>query len=136
MIGSRVKAKVVKNKVAPPFRTAEFDLMFTASEYGISKTGCLLDLGVDAAPGTPTGTDPVIRKMGTFYSYGELRLGQGRERSKAFMREHPEVATEIEQKIRGQFGVPTAEQLTSASSDEASPIAKPAPRKRGRARSA
>ena len=136
VIGSRVKAKVVKNKVAPPFRTAEFDLMFTTSEYGISKTGCLLDLGIDIAPGIPAGTDPVIRKTGTFYSYGDTRLGQGRERSKAFMREHPEIAEEIEQKIREQFGVQTAAELTSASADASKPIEKPAPRKRGRARSA
>ena len=136
VIGSRVKAKVVKNKVAPPFRTAEFDLMFTTSEYGISKTGCLLDLGIDIAPGIPAGTDPVIRKTGTFYSYGDTRLGQGRERSKAFMREHPEIAEEIEQKIREQFGVQTAAELTSASADASKPIEKPTPRKRGRARSA
>ena len=87
VIGTRVKAKVVKNKVAPPFRTAEFDMMFTEAEHGISKSGCLLDLGIEAAPNS--GADPIIRKLGTFYSFGDLRLGQGRERSKAFLRENP-----------------------------------------------
>ena len=130
VIGSRVKAKVVKNKVAPPFRTAEFDLMFTSEEYGISGVGCLLDLGVEAAPGTDH--DPVIRKMGTFYNFGETRLGQGRERSKAFLRQNPEIAGEIEALIREQRGVPAAIDLTTAESDETAPIEKPAPRKRGR----
>ena len=130
VIGSRVKAKVVKNKVAPPFRTAEFDLMFTSEEYGISGVGCLLDLGVEAAPGTDN--DPVIRKMGTFYNFGETRLGQGRERSKAFLRQNPEIAGEIEALIREQRGVPAAIDLTTAESDETAPIEKPAPRKRGR----
>ena len=130
VIGSRVKAKVVKNKVAPPFRTAEFDLMFTSEEYGISGVGCLLDLGVEAAPGTDH--DPVIRKMGTFYNFGETRLGQGRERSKAFLRGNPEIAGEIEALIREQRGVPAAIDLTTAESDETAPIEKPAPRKRGR----
>ena len=135
VIGSRVKAKVVKNKVAPPFRTAEFDLMFTAAEYGISKTGCLIDLGVEQSPGTPTGTPSVIRKQGTFYSYGETRLGQGRERTKAFLREHSEVAEEIEARIREERGLPQAPELMpAAGAPDATPIAKPPPKKKGRAR--
>ena len=129
MIGSRVKAKIVKNKVAPPFRTAEFDLMFTSDEYGISGPGCLLDLGTEPAA---QGVDPVIRKMGTFYNFGDTRLGQGRERSKAFLREHPDLAGEIEALIREQRGVPAAIDLTVAANDETTPIEKPAPRKRGR----
>ena len=132
VIGSRVKAKIVKNKVAPPFRTAEFDLMFTDAEYGISKTGSLIDLGIETAPGAEVGTDPVIKKMGTFYSYGDTRLGQGRERTKAFLREHPEMAAEIDARIREQWGVRAAQDLTPADSD-LEPIAKPPPRKRGRA---
>ena len=135
VIGSRVKAKVVKNKVAPPFRTAEFDLMFTAAEYGISKTGCLIDLGTEQSPGTPTGTPSVIKKQGTFYSYGDTRLGQGRERTKAFLREHLEVAEEIEARIRDERGLPQAPQLMPAEgAPDASPIAKPPPKKKGRAR--
>ena len=134
VIGSRVKAKIVKNKVAPPFRTAEFDLMFTSDEYGISKAGCLLDLGVEPPE---AGADPVVRKMGTFYNFGETRLGQGRERSKAFLRENPETASEIEALIREQRGVPAAIDLTTNEDEEVEPIEKPAPRKRGRqARSA
>ena len=134
VIGSRVKAKVVKNKVAPPFRTAEFDLMFTASEYGISKTGCLLDLGTEQSPGTPTGTPSVIKKQGTFYSYGETRLGQGRERTKAFLREQSEIAEEIESRIREERGLPNAKSLMPIEGSAASPIAKPPPKKKGRAR--
>ena len=130
VIGTRVKAKVVKNKVAPPFRTAEFDMMFTEAEHGISKSGCLLDLGIEAAPNS--GADPIIRKLGTFYSFGDLRLGQGRERSKAFLRENPDIAEEIEDLIREERGLPTIIDLSAASSGD-SPIAKPPPRaKKGR----
>ena len=130
VIGTRVKAKVVKNKVAPPFRTAEFDMMFTEAEHGISKAGCLIDLGIEAAPNS--GADPIIRKLGTFYSFGDLRLGQGRERSKAFLRENPDIAEEIEDLIREERGLPTIIDLAAASSGD-SPIAKPPPRaKKGR----
>ena len=135
VIGSRVKAKVVKNKVAPPFRTAEFDLMFTANEHGISKTGCLIDLGIEPPPGVAAGTPSVIKKQGTFYSYGDTRLGQGRERTKAFLREHPEIAEEIESRIREERGLPTAASLMAEEgAPAASPIAKPPPKKKGRAR--
>lgn len=135
VIGSRVKAKVVKNKVAPPFRTAEFDLMFTANEHGISKTGCLIDLGIEPPPGVAAGTPSVIKKQGTFYSYGDTRLGQGRERTKAFLRDHPEIAEEIESRIREERGLPTAASLMAEEgAPAASPIAKPPPKKKGRAR--
>jgi len=87
-IGNRVKAKVVKNKVAPPFRTAEFDIMFA---HGISKEGNLIDLGVELE---------LIKKAGAFFSYGDVRLGQGRENSKQYHGQNPELAKEIEQKIR------------------------------------
>ena len=130
VIGTRVKAKVVKNKVAPPFRTAEFDMMFTEAEHGISKSGCLLDLGIEAAPNS--GADPIIRKLGTFYSFGDLRLGQGRERSKAFLRENPDIAEEIEDLIREERGLPATIDLSATGSGD-SPIAKPPPRaKKGR----
>jgi len=87
-VGSRVRAKVVKNKVAPPFRTAEFDIMF---KHGISKEGNLLDLGIELG---------LISKAGSFFSYGDTRLGQGRESAKHYLEENPELAQEIEEKIR------------------------------------
>jgi recombination protein RecA len=92
VIGSRVRAKVVKNKVAAPFRVAEFDIMFTGKDKGISREGDLLDLAVDMG---------IVKKMGAFFSYGELRLGQGRENAKEFLRENSDLAHEIELKIRG-----------------------------------
>ena len=89
IIGSRVRVRVVKNKVAPPFKTAEFDIMH---DVGISREGDLLDLGVDME---------VIEKRGSYYYYGEdLRLAQGRENAKDFLIENPDIATEIEQEIR------------------------------------
>jgi recombination protein RecA len=92
-IGNRTRAKVVKNKVAPPFRDAEFDIIYGE---GISREGSLLDVG-DA-----TG---VITKSGTWYSYGDLRLGQGKENSRMFLKSNPELATEIEAKIREAVGL-------------------------------
>lgn len=88
IIGTRVRAKIVKNKVAAPFRTAEFDIMFNK---GISKEGDLVDLGTELG---------VIKKMGNFFSYGEIRLGQGRENTKNYLVQHPELASEIEHKIK------------------------------------
>ena len=93
IIGSRVKARIVKNKIAAPFRVAEFDIMFNR---GISKVGDLLDLGVDRG---------IVKKSGAFYSLGETRLGQGRENSKEFLIEHPEVAQSIESQLRGHSPV-------------------------------
>jgi recombination protein RecA len=90
VIGNRVRAKVVKNKVAPPFQAAEFEIMFNE---GISKEGDLLDLGV---------AQGVVNKTGAFYSLGDTRLGQGRENAKAFLRQHLEVAQEIRGRIRSQ----------------------------------
>jgi len=87
-IGSRVRAKVVKNKVAPPFRSAEFDIMF---DSGISREGNIVDLA--------TGMG-VIKKTGAFFSYGDVRLGQGRESAKKYLLGNPEVAQEIEQQVR------------------------------------
>ncbi|HEX9989729.1 MAG TPA: recombinase RecA [Chloroflexia bacterium] len=86
--GNRVRVKVVKNKVAPPFRTAEFDIMFNE---GISRIGSLVDLGTELN---------VLRKSGAFYSFGDQRLGQGRENVKEFLKGHPEMADEIEAQIR------------------------------------
>jgi len=87
-IGSHVRARVVKNKVAPPFRTAEFDIMF---DHGISKEGNLIDLGVERE---------IIKKAGAFFSYGDTRLGQGRESAKQYLAQNPELVQEIEQRIR------------------------------------
>ena len=88
VVGSRVRARIVKNKVAPPFRVAEFDIMFNE---GISREGDLIDIGAD------TG---VLSKSGAFYSFGETRLGQGRENSKGFLRGNPDVAAQIERLIK------------------------------------
>jgi recombination protein RecA len=95
MIGSRTKVKVVKNKIAPPFKIAEFDIIYGK---GISNEGCILDLGVE--------TD-IINKAGAWYSYNELRLGQGRENSKEFLEGNAELTKEIELKIREKFGLDT-----------------------------
>jgi recombination protein RecA len=92
--GSRAKVKVVKNKVAAPFRQAEFDIDYGE---GISKTGELVDLGVD---------HKLVVKSGAWYSYGDLRLGQGRENAKSFLRENPDLADELEAKIRERLGLP------------------------------
>jgi recombination protein RecA len=94
-VGSRVKARVVKNKVAPPFRSAEFDIMFN---YGISKEGNLVDLGVS------TG---LVKKAGAFLSYGDTKLGQGRENAKDHLKQHPELAAQLEEKIRASKSVPS-----------------------------
>ena len=87
-IGNRTRAKIVKNKVAPPFREAEFDIMFGE---GISKLGEILDLGVKLG---------VVQKSGAWFNYGEMRLGQGRDNAKQFLKEHPEVSDEIEKIVR------------------------------------
>lgn len=87
-IGSHVKARIVKNKVAPPFRNAEFDIMF---DHGISKEGNLVDLGVEME---------IVKKAGAFFSYGDIRLGQGRESARQYLVQNPELAREIEQGIR------------------------------------
>ncbi|MDF1615615.1 recombinase RecA [Desulfurivibrio dismutans] len=94
VIGNRVKAKLVKNKVAPPFKVAEFDIIFGE---GSSREGDLLDLAVN---------QNIIDKSGAWYSYNGERIGQGRENSKQFMREHPEMTDEIERKVRLGFGLP------------------------------
>ncbi|HYH46734.1 MAG TPA: recombinase RecA [Thermoanaerobaculia bacterium] len=92
-VGNQTRVKVVKNKVAPPFRVVEFDIMFGE---GISKTGELIDLGVKAG---------VVEKSGAWLSYNSQRVGQGRENAKTFLREHPEIAAEIEARIREHAGV-------------------------------
>jgi len=104
VIGNRVRVRVKKNKVAPPFRVAEFDIMF---DQGISKEGSLLDVAVDAG---------VVDKRGSYYSYGEERLGQGRENVKQFIREHADLAERIELETRRALGFDGSEE-----SDQESP---------------
>jgi recombination protein RecA len=86
--GSLIRAKVVKNKVAPPFKSAQFDIMF---DHGISKEGNFIDLGVELG---------IVKKTGAFFSYGDVRLGQGRENAKQYLSQNPELAQEIGQRIR------------------------------------
>ncbi|MFC4270516.1 recombinase RecA [Sneathiella chungangensis] len=93
IVGNQTRVKVVKNKVAPPFKVIEFDIMYGE---GISKTGEILDLGVKAE---------IVEKSGSWYSYDSQRIGQGREQAKIFLKENPEIANEIEQKIRANAGV-------------------------------
>lgn len=93
-IGNRVRAKIVKNKVAPPFRQAEFDLMYGE---GISKEGCVLDMGVEAG---------IVNKSGSWFNYGEERLGQGRDAAKRTLQENPDLRNEIENKVRQHFDLP------------------------------
>ncbi|WP_244463280.1 recombinase RecA [Acetobacter orleanensis] len=93
VVGNQTRVKVVKNKMAPPFRQVEFDIMYGE---GISKVGELIDLGVKAG---------VVEKSGAWFSYDSQRIGQGRENSKQFLRDHPEMADEIERKVREHSGI-------------------------------
>jgi recombination protein RecA len=93
VVGNTTRVKVVKNKVAPPFREVEFDIMYGE---GVSKTGELLDLGVKAG---------VVEKSGSWFSYGDRRIGQGRENAKQFLKENRDIALEIEDKIRAAHGL-------------------------------
>ncbi|MCI5222272.1 MAG: recombinase RecA, partial [Candidatus Electrothrix sp. AR4] len=104
VIGNRTKVKVVKNKVAPPFKLAEFDMIYGE---GISKTGDLLDLGVD---------QEIIDKSGAWYSYNDERIGQGRENAKTFLKEHPDMLMEIDRKVRLGYGLPVAGEDTTENS--------------------
>jgi len=88
VIGNRTKVKVVKNKVAPPFKTAEFDIMYGE---GVSKTGEILDLAVEFE---------IVKKAGSWFSYGDTKLGQGRDSVKVLIKDNPELADELEQKIK------------------------------------
>ena len=102
VMGNRVRARVVKNKVAAPFRVAEFDIMFN---LGISKMGDILEIGVEQG---------IVKKSGAFYSYGETKLGQGRENSKEFLTQHPEIAISIEDRLRSPEADPEPTSLKSS----------------------
>ena len=104
-IGNRVRVKIAKNKVAPPFRQAEFDLTFGD---GISKEGSILDVGVD---------EGIIEKSGAWFAYGGERLGQGRNNAKLYLKEHPEIAAEIEAKIRENLGIHSPPSTTTIQDD-------------------
>lgn len=93
VIGNRVKVKIAKNKVAPPFKTVEFDIMYG---QGISKEGDILDLASDI---------DIVQKSGAWYAYNETRIGQGRENAKQFLKEHPEMCLEIENLVREHYGI-------------------------------
>ena len=93
VVGNRTRAKVVKNKLAPPFRSAEFDVIYG---QGISKEGSLLDVGVDVG---------LIKKSGAWFTYDGDQLGQGRENARNFLRDNPELAREIEEKVKAQLGI-------------------------------
>lgn len=112
VVGNRVRAKVVKNKVAPPFRQAEFDLMYG---QGISKEGCIIDMAVEAG---------IAKKSGAWYTYGEVRLGQGREAAKQTLVENPDVRDEIEKKVREHFDIPIIER-SREEAETPTPVEKP-----------
>jgi recombination protein RecA len=107
IIGSRVRAKVVKNKLAPPFRSAEFDIIFHGPRLGISREGDILDLAVDSS---------IVKKQGSFFSFEEQRLGQGREQAKAHLRENPQLLQQMENLIRSGAASPS-----SVSADQPAP---------------
>ena len=106
-VGNRTRAKVVKNKVAPPFKQAEFDIIYGE---GISREGTLLDLGCDM---------DLVQKSGAWFSFGEERLGQGRENARNFLKEHKDIATAIERKIREAYGLPTVKETNTELASEA-----------------
>lgn len=105
-VGSRTRAKIVKNKVAPPFRTAEFDIMYG---QGISHSGDVLDLATEL---------DIIRKGGAWFSYEETRIGQGRDNAKKFLEENVDIMTEIENKVRAHYGLDPIDMPESDTSDE------------------
>jgi len=107
VVGNQTRVKVVKNKMAPPFKTVEFDIMYGE---GISKTGELIDLGVQAG---------VVEKSGSWFSYGSQRIGQGRENAKLFLKDNPDIAGEIETKIRANAGLVSEKMLQGEMGGEA-----------------
>ena len=109
LVGNKTRAKIVKNKVAPPFKQADFDIMFNV---GIDHYGIIVDLGVE---------NEVVQKSGAWFSYGDVRLGQGRENAKQFLQENPQLAAEVEAKVKdilGMRGVNAAADADGGSSDD------------------
>ena len=99
IVGNRTRVKVMKNKVAPPFKQAEFDIMYNE---GISRTGNIVDVGVK---------EGMVQKSGAWFSYGDIRLGQGRENAKQYLKDNPEIALEIENKIREKYELPIMKEV-------------------------
>lgn len=97
MVGNHTRVKVVKNKIAPPFKEAEFDIMFG---QGISKEGDVLDLAANIG---------IINKSGAWYAYNDAKIGQGRENAKLYLKENPQVMAEVERKVREHYGLPVEE---------------------------
>lgn len=106
IIGNRTRVKVMKNKVAPPFKQAEFDIMYNE---GISRTGNIVDVGVK---------EGIVQKSGAWFSYGDVRLGQGRENAKQYLKDNPELALEIENQIREKYNLPLAKVPIEAKEDK------------------
>jgi recombination protein RecA len=106
VVGNQTRVKVVKNKLAPPFRQVEFDIIYG---QGISKVGELIDLGVKAG---------IVEKSGAWFSHDSQRIGQGRENAKQFLRDHPQVAMAIEQRVRDQAGVVAERLLVGPDSED------------------
>jgi recombination protein RecA len=109
VIGSRVKVKVVKNKVAPPFKAAEFDILYNE---GISYSGSVLDMAIESR---------VVEKSGAWFSYGEMRLGQGRENVRDFLKQSPELLEEIAAKVRAQH-MPEARESANGAAPPSSEV--------------
>ncbi|VYT72990.1 recombinase RecA [Clostridium tertium] len=105
IVGNRTRVKVMKNKVAPPFKQAEFDIMYNE---GISRTGNIVDVGVK---------EGIVQKSGAWFSYGDVRLGQGRENAKQYLKDNPELALEIENKIRIKYDLPAMEEVAVTSKE-------------------
>lgn len=105
IVGNRTRVKVVKNKVAPPFKNIEFDIMYGE---GISREGSILDIGVDL---------DIINKSGSWYSYNDQRIGQGRENAKQYLKENPEISREIEQKIRANYNQAFVKSISDRNDD-------------------
>ncbi|MBI4376618.1 MAG: recombinase RecA [Elusimicrobia bacterium] len=117
VVGARARVKIVKNKVAPPYRTAEFEMIHG---FGVSREGCLVDMGVEAG---------VIEKSGAWFLYGSERLGQGRENAKSYLKQHADTAAKIEKTLRDKYLVHGHGEGEESSSAEAAPkVAKPAPK--------
>ena len=106
VIGNRARVKIIKNKVAPPFREAEFEIMYGR---GISAEGDLLDLAADL---------DIINKSGAWYAYNGEKIGQGRENAKNYLIEHPEIMEEVDRKVRQKIGVIPSEEVTEESQSE------------------
>jgi len=108
VVGTRTRCKVVKNKVAPPFKQAEFDILYG---LGISREGSLIDIGTELSP-------PIIQKSGAWYSYGDQRIGQGKENSRDWLKNHPDVASEVERKIKERLLTGKAQLKVGASTGD------------------